>query len=309
MKRTFYFIIICAFLFSNNSIAFQQNMDVSPYGVSWIDNQGQFRFTVSDQAGNWLVIRGNNENDTLTVSFDDDSFFLVDTESNDLVFYNSDTDTLNYGLFGVENSMNLSSVASHLISKFAQHYPYIDNTLGPTDPFCHTPVPIGMPCPPDIGINSITSSQSTPYCQSIELQREVPFDGFSTLERCAQKAKYDNSVAFFAAIAGCFLSTTNFGATCLPTLAVYSLSHIEFIDRVDYCKTSFSTTQAALANCAIELNDESENEGGGSIANNTSTTPADNSWVDIAWNQEYRCRVVYTGRPGELVRQTVCFPI
>ncbi|MCH8501600.1 MAG: hypothetical protein LAT77_06780 [Aliidiomarina sp.] len=317
MKRIFYFIIILgSFFYSNSVLAYQHYMQTSPHGVSWADEQGQFRFTVADQQGNWLAVREDYENGTLTVSFDDDSFYLINIESNETIFYNSDIENLYYGLYGVQSEEPLSSVAHHVLSKFGQHLPYITAPSGPTDPFCHVAVPLGTPCPIDTGINSFnqqSTNQSTPYCESIDRQKSKPYNGYPTLERCTRMiriSKYVTWVTGLVSCAGAGFQTG--GAICSAGAVMAVTAHVLHMDQRNSCIASFNETQLALESCDRYLNDESENEGGGSIAPDVTSSPTgDPFWIEFVFeNEQFRCEPRYTGSPGEpSVRQIVCFAI
>ncbi|MDN7126138.1 hypothetical protein [Pseudidiomarina terrestris] len=311
MRLFFLLMLTIAYaLLVGKAEAFQDTMDTSPHGFSYIDHHGQFRFINVDEEASSFIVNLDYANELITVTFDDGSFFVLNQSTDDIVYFNPETNSIQPGMFGVPSQFNMTEDATNVLSSYANHHPYISQTEAPTDPFCHVEVRPGMPCPPHIGIDSFEqtlTTQTSAFCSVVGARSAYPYDGSATLEQCSRSERYTDLATFMAAIAGCALTG---GATCAVGMSAVAASHNSFRSRIDVCLASFNQTQFELEACELERNDDDQNQGGGSVAPGTVTTPDSNPLVDLAWDQLYRCRTATTSSPfSDPTSHVICFPI
>ncbi|KFZ28973.1 hypothetical protein IDAT_04665 [Pseudidiomarina atlantica] len=312
MKKALLFMVlsVISHLMIGRAEALQDTQDTSPYGFSYIDHHGQFRFiNVNDEASSFIV-HPDYDNDLMTFTFNDGSFFVLNQFTDEIVYFNPYTNSLQFGMYGVQSQFNLTDGANSALLSYANHYPYLSQGEAPTDPFCHVQVRPGMPCPPEIGIDSFSdtmNTQTSSFCIVVEARSAYPYDGSATLEQCSRAERYLNLATIASGIAACAATT---GIGCVVAAAAASASHMSFQSRINACLASFNQTQLELEACALELNDEDENQGGGSLAPGAVTTPSSDPLVDLAWDQLYRCTTATTSSPfTNPTSHVVCFPI
>lgn len=311
MKYLLSLCILISLSFSFNSYSSQ--MDVSSYGTTWIDTTGQFRFRSANNLDSFNIFEEEGSG-LMTISFNDDSFIVVNTDTNEIARHNNSTGHTDYSMVGTHSAWNAPISVKNTMTAFYQHMEMVN--AHPPEPDCPVILPPGEPCPIDIGINSYPSSfelpsdifgatqssQSSAFCQFMESKRNTPFNGHSSFDRCVRVAKYSHRFVAVSTVVACVGSgpTIVGGAiVCSAGAGSVTVSQMLYNDTQQSCLAGFEEVQHALEICDQEALDNSDAQSGGSIAPGVNMDVGANPAFDLYMSQTVTCVRVVTSINGE----------